>query len=47
MSIFDCMVHMSAGEKKDSTFIMEKLKEKIIEVDDTMQLTDYFYFDGT
>ncbi len=37
MSIFGCIEHMSAGGKKDATFIMEHFKEKSMRL--TRQLT--------
>ncbi len=36
----DCIEHMGAGRKMDATFIMEKFKEKVAEVD------EIFFFDG-
>ncbi len=44
MPNLDCMEHMSASGKKDTIFIIKQFKEKVIEVDETMQLTDCFYF---
>ncbi len=37
---------MSAGRKKDATFFMQQLKEKVNEVDDRTPLTDCFFFNG-
>lgn len=46
LSIFYCTEHMSAGRKKDATFFMQQLKEKVNEVDDRTPLTDCFFFNG-
>ncbi len=46
MSIFYCTEHMSTGEKKDATFIMEQFKEKVADFDEMTQLIDCFFFDS-
>lgn len=44
MPIFDSTEHMSAGGKKDKTFIKDKFKGKVTEVDEMTKLTDCFFF---
>ncbi len=46
VSIVDCTSHMSDGEKKDATYIMDQFWKKLDEIDIERKLTDCFIFNG-
>ena len=46
IAVNDCSDHMSAGGKKDATYIAQMFEETIIEFDKEKLCTDIFFFDG-